>query len=150
MVYGMVYIQSLMSWRHASFSSRRVMPWWPLFWRKGTDGWTDQCWWCSCGRQSREHLFKECRTWKKEIRELWKRVGEISGKGTERPGKARPGRRSKGFGFRSQEYRVGPGNCPVRKLLSEPLFMDAVLDFVEKTDVGKIKRRVIVRGEAVV
>ena len=26
-------------------------------------GWvdSDQCWWCSSGRQSREHLFKECR-----------------------------------------------------------------------------------------
>ena len=39
---------------------------------------SDQCWWCSSGRQSREHLFKECRAWKNEIRKLWKEVGEIS------------------------------------------------------------------------
>ena len=43
-------------------------------------GWIDSdgCW-CGGGRQSREHLFKECRTWKEEIRKLWKEVGEISG-----------------------------------------------------------------------
>ena len=59
-----------------------------------------------------------------------------------------PGRRNKGFGFRSQSYRVGPGNCTVRKLC-EPLFTEAVLDFLEKTDVGKVKKGVIMRGEAV-
>ena len=44
-------------------------------------GWvdSDSCWWCSGGRQSREHLFKECNTWKDEIRTLWKEAGEISG-----------------------------------------------------------------------
>ena len=44
-------------------------------------GWTDSdsCWWCSGGRQSREHLFKECKTWREEIRTLWKEVGEASG-----------------------------------------------------------------------
>ena len=35
-------------------------------------GWTDsdRCWWCSGGRQSRDHLFKECKKWKGEIEEL--------------------------------------------------------------------------------
>ena len=44
-------------------------------------GWieSDSCWWCSGGRQSREHLLKECKTWKEEIRTLWKEVGEASG-----------------------------------------------------------------------
>ena len=104
----------------------------------------------TAGEQSREHLLKECRTWKNEIRELWRKVGEISGEGRRRTSKAGPGRRSKGLGFRSQEYRVGPGNCPVRKLLCDPLFTEAVLDFLEKTDVGKIKKGVIIRGEAAV
>ena len=49
-------------------------------------GWieSDCCWWCGGGRQSREHLFKECKAWKEEIRKLWIEVGEISGssKGT--------------------------------------------------------------------
>ena len=40
-------------------------------------GWidTDRCWWCDGGRQSRDHLFKECRAWEKEIKELWTTVG---------------------------------------------------------------------------
>ena len=30
-------------------------------------GWidTDRCWWCDGGKQSRDHLFKECRTWER-------------------------------------------------------------------------------------
>ena len=113
-------------------------------------GWveSDQCWWCSCGRQSREHLFKECRIWKEEIRKLWKEVGEISGEGSKGPGRAGLRRRRKGFGFSSHEFRVGPGNCSVRKLLCEPLYTEAVLRFLESTTVGKIKKGVIVGGEA--
>ena len=41
---------------------------------------SDRCWWCNRGRQSRDHLFKECTTWKKEITELWNEVGRISGR----------------------------------------------------------------------
>ena len=35
-------------------------------------GWTDtdRCWWCGVARQTREHLFKECRTWEGEVT-LW-------------------------------------------------------------------------------
>ena len=45
-------------------------------------GWidSDRCWWCNGGRQSRDHLFKECTMWKKEITELWSEVGRIAGK----------------------------------------------------------------------
>ena len=39
---------------------------------------------------------------------------------------------------------------PPLGLFGEPLFTDAVLDFLEKTDVGKIKKGVVIRGEAVV
>ena len=115
-------------------------------------GWvdSDQCWWCSCGRQSREHLFKECRAWKKEIRELWKKVGEISegsGEGKEKDVERRyKKRRKKGFGFISQEYRVGPGNCSVGRLMSDPRFTEAVLNFLNSTQVGRIKKGVIVKG----
>ena len=44
-------------------------------------GWieSDTCWWCGTKRQIREYLFKECLTWKKEIRELWKTIAEVSG-----------------------------------------------------------------------
>ena len=62
---------------------------------KGTVGGTetDTCWWCNGGRQSREHLFKECLTWKREIGELWTAVGEASGMGeqTDEPFKNKKG-----------------------------------------------------------
>ena len=111
---------------------------------------SDQCWWCSGGRQSREHLFKECRAWKKEIRELWKRVGEISSDSRDAGdnfSKKGSKRRKKGFGFFSQKYRVRPGNCTVGKLMSDPRFTEAVLNFLEDTQVGAVKKGVIVRGE---
>ena len=41
---------------------------------------SDGCWWCNCGRrQSRHHLFTECRAWAPQIRELWRRVGKDCG-----------------------------------------------------------------------
>ena len=111
---------------------------------------SDQCWWCSGGRQSREHLFKECRAWKKEIRELWKRVGEISSASKDAEdisvGKKKR-RRRKGFGFFSQEYKVSPGNCTVGRLMSDSRFTEAVLIFLESTQVGLVKKGVLVRGE---
>ena len=110
---------------------------------------SDQCWWCSSGRQSREHLFKECRAWKKEIRELWKKVGEISrvSRDTGDRSLERGRKKKKGFGFFSQEYRVRPGNCTVGKLMSDARFTEAVLNFLESTQVGLVKKGVIVRGE---
>ena len=38
---------------------------------------SDSCWWCGGGMQNRGHLFKECRTWKEEIRLLSKEVGGL-------------------------------------------------------------------------
>ena len=41
---------------------------------------SDGCWWCNCRRrQSRHHLFTECRAWAPQIRELWRRVGKDCG-----------------------------------------------------------------------
>ena len=113
---------------------------------------SDQCWWCSSGRQSREHLFKECRAWKNEIRELWRKVGEISSTAREdgeesSEGKRRGRKRKKSFGFFSQEYRIRPGNCTVGKLMSDPRFTEAVLTFLKDTQVGLVKKGVIIRGE---
>ena len=109
---------------------------------------SDQCWWCSSGRQSREHLFKECRTWKNEIRELWKEVGDISNDGGSIEGGSQSRRkRRKGFGFFAQENRIRPGNCTVGRLLGDSRFTEAVLKFLRNTKVGLIKKGVIVRGE---
>ena len=117
-------------------------------------GWvsSDQCWWCGSGRQSREHLFKECLTWKKEIKKLWKEVGEISLADREvmvgRSGGKRYGRRrKKGFGFVAHDQRVSPGNCTVGRLMSDQRFTEAILSFLEGTQIGLIKKGVIVRGE---
>ena len=119
-------------------------------------GWvdSDQCWWCSGGRQSREHLFKECHAWKDEIRKLWKEVGDISNSdmGVEdntHGRKGNKGKRKKGFGFFPRENRVRPGNCTIGRLLGDSRFTEAVLDFLRNTKVGLIKRGVIVRGEEV-
>ena len=111
-------------------------------------GWveSDTCWWCSTGRQSREHLFKECRAWREKIRLLWKTVGDISGKPNDRPGGTYKGR--KGFTLGSSKGRTSPGNFSVGKLFGDPRFTEAVLRFLADTGVGKIKKGVIVRGEA--
>ena len=76
-------------------------------------GWveSDSCWWCGCGRQSREHLFKECRTWKDEIRLLWKEVGEASCTGKNSGGGGvYKGR--KGFCLGMGKGVSRPGNTP--------------------------------------
>ena len=117
-------------------------------------GWvdSDQCWRCSGGRQSREHLFKECHAWKNEIRELWKEVGKISNNDRDMEDNTRgrrrnKGKRKKGFGFFPRESGVRPGNCTVGRLLGDSRFTEAVLSFLRNTKVGLIKKGVIVRGE---
>ena len=45
---------------------------------------------------------------------------------------------------------VRPGNCTVGRLLGDPRFTEAVLDFLRVTGVGLIKKGVIVRGEEAV
>ena len=120
-------------------------------------GWVEssQCWWCSSGVQTREHLFKECRAWKNEIRTLWKEVGDISDADRtnderESGGSGRRVKRNKGFGFFTREHRVRPGNCRVGKLMSDIRFTSTVLAFLRNTQVGLIKRGVVVRGEEAV
>lgn len=100
-------------------------------------GWVDssRCWWCNKGRQSREHLFKECNTWKNEIRELWTEVGRLSGKREEED---RPFKSRKGFGYRVQQARARPSNTTIRELLSDDRYTEAVLGFLDRTRVGEI------------
>ena len=92
-------------------------------------GWTgpDVCWWCGSGRQSREHLFKECKAWAKEIKELWTAVGEASGK---RDQTGEPFKSRKGFGYRARQARARPCNTSVRDLLSNYRYTTAVLGFL--------------------
>ena len=89
--------------------------------------------WCSKGRQSREHLFKECTAWTNEIGELWKKVTEASGKG----GSAEEGafRSRRGFGFQVRQVRARP-NTAARDLLTSGRYTEVVLAFLAGTRVG--------------
>ena len=41
---------------------------------------SDKCWWCNCGkRQTRHHLFTECKAWARRIERLWSRISKDSG-----------------------------------------------------------------------
>ena len=87
-----------------------------------------------------DHLFKECKTWKGEIDELWKEVGRISGRRDEDDG---PFKSRKGFGFHVRQARARPSNTTIRELLSNSRYPDAVLSFLSNTRVGEVKEGVI-------
>ena len=110
-------------------------------------GWvdTDRCWWCDGGRQSREHLFRECGAWKEEIKELWEKVGNISGKRDREEGRDRPFKSRRCFGFHVRQARARPNNTTVRELLSNDRYTEAVLEFLGSTRVGEVKAGVICR-----
>ena len=77
---------------------------------------------------------------------LWKTVGDIGGEPRDGPGGVYRGR--KGFMLGSPRRRISPGNCSAGRLFGDPRFMEAVLKFLADTGVGKVKRGVIIRGEA--
>ena len=74
---------------------------------------------------------------------LWKTFGDISGGQNGRTEGVYKGR--KGFLLGTSGGRIGPGNCSMRRLFGNPLFLEAILRFLADTGVGKIKRGVIVR-----
>jgi hypothetical protein len=43
-----------------------------------------KCGWCSCQVQTREHLFKNCRRWRKQQKTLWGEVRRDTGRGKNR------------------------------------------------------------------
>jgi hypothetical protein len=43
-----------------------------------------ECGWCSCKVQTREHLFKNCRRWRKQQKTLWGEVRRDTGRGKNR------------------------------------------------------------------
>ena len=98
---------------------------------KGRWGWTDSgvCWWCERDGKA-EHLFEECTAWKKEIRELWTKVGEASGGRDRATGATDPFKSRKGFGYRVRQARARPSNTSVRDLLSDDRYTEAVLEVI--------------------
>ena len=114
-------------------------------------GWieSDLCWWCTKNRQTREHLFKECSTWKEEIRKLWKEVAEATGSKTDSRGRTSARKKSGGKGF-GLGFRLGrgaggrrPGNTSVGVLLGDDRCVPAVLSFLSNTRVGQVKEGVL-------
>ncbi|KAI5786256.1 hypothetical protein FPQ18DRAFT_308810 [Pyronema domesticum] len=76
---------------------------------------SDICWWCDAEKRlTREHLFKECQGWKDEIKELWKRVEWEAG---------------------WKNYR----HKPISALFNDSRAMSAILEFLDKTGVGKMR-----------
>lgn len=78
------------------------------------------------------------------IRELWEEVGRMSGMCRERRNRYR-GR--KGFYLGRQGDRVAvrrPRNTPIGVLMSDERFLPAVLNFLSRTKVGKLKEGVMV------
>lgn len=67
---------------------------------------------CNKGRQSREHLSKECREWKKEIHMLQDRVGNVLG---DRKDGARSGapKCKKGLGYDVWKAKIRPSNIAI-------------------------------------
>jgi len=53
-----------------------------LEWTKNAD--SAACGWCQYRTQTREHLFKHCREWKRQQKILWAEVRKETGKGKER------------------------------------------------------------------
>ena len=114
-------------------------------------GWVelDLCWWCTKSRQTREHLLKECSTWKEEIRKLWKEVAEatenrLTSLGTE-SGRARRGGKGFGLGSGFSRGRGGrrPGNTSIGMLLGDDRCVPAVLSFLSSTRVGQVKEGIL-------
>ena len=90
-------------------------------------------------------MLKECATWKNEIRELWRKVGESSGMRKGEKNALYRGRKGFFLGWAKNGARIikRPGNTPTRELMSDKRFTEAVSGFLRNTKVGKIKEGVV-------
>lgn len=86
----------------------------------------------------RDYLFKDCITWKKEIRLLWKQVTKAMGESSRRI-RGEPSGKIAGS-CRAEQVAgaaLRPGNCSVRRLLEDRRCIGAVLNFFEEHVCGK-------------
>jgi len=79
-----------------------------LEWTKNAD--SAACGWCQYRTQTREHLFKHCRKWKRQQKVLWAEVRKETGKGKDRHA--------------------------IRDLFADERCTGAILDFLRTTEVG--------------
>ena len=71
----------------------------------------DKCWWCpEALPQNREHLFKECRKWRRQQEKLWKRLGQVG---------------------LTKAHALST-------IFAEPQATSSILEFLESTNVGKV------------
>ena len=91
--------------------------------------------------QGREHRFRECKRWGKEIRRLWEEAGNTSGK---REPERQEGRGQEGHGhaFGKQE-RTRPSNTAIKELVGNEADAEAALSFLKHTGVGKANAGVL-------
>jgi hypothetical protein len=76
---------------------------------------SDICWWYDLGRKQTDgHLFRRCRAWRRELLDLKKKVEWLKG-------------RRRGRGARLK----------VISLFHNKWLMDAVLEFLEQTEIGR-------------
>jgi hypothetical protein len=72
----------------------------------------DKCWWCTREvAQSREHLFKHCKHWRKPQNALWQAVKEASGR--------------------------GKSNTSMNDLFGDRRCSEAAMQFLRSTEVGR-------------
>ena len=81
---------------------------------------SDRCFWCGTDeKQTRFHLLIRCRRWKPEIEEMWEKIKDETGWG---------------------------GAPTVRKLFGDERCVGALLEFLDKTKVGKMPSRILLAG----
>jgi len=81
-----------------------------------------KCWWCGHEYQTKDHLFKWCKRWKREQKRLWVdgQEGEKGYEGVEKVMK---------------KPKIG---LPMSLVFEEEKYMRALLYFLSVTDVGRI------------
>ena len=80
------------------------------------------CWWCQHEYQTRDHLFKWCKRWKREQEGLWvdRQDGEEGYEGVEKV------------------FKKPKISLPMSLVFAEEKCSQALLDFLSCTDVGRI------------
>jgi len=81
-----------------------------------------KCWWCGHEYQTRDHLFKCCKRWKREQKRLW-----VDGKEGE-----------DGYEGIEKVMKKPKISLPVSLVFAEEKCTQALLDFLYHTDVGRI------------
>jgi hypothetical protein len=75
---------------------------------------SQECWWCQYKRQTRDHLFKWCKKWKRQQDTLW---DELKAK---------------------CKWKEGRTKVPMSQVFDTEEAVQPILDFLRGTDVGRV------------